>query len=90
MATASTPAHILVRALHTWNHSPADQPQQCLSIRKGDLVRVVAQSGAGWYDGVRAGRRGWLPSSWVEEVVVASPRAGAAGGVRPRAVVARL
>jgi hypothetical protein len=89
-----TPAGMLVRALHTWQPSAEERgPHACLPMRKGDVIRVVARSDGGWYDGVRAGRRGWLPGNWVEEVVAAEAGARAAAGgrgVRPRAVVARL
>jgi hypothetical protein len=90
MASSGTPTGILVRALHTWTPSADEQrAHQCLPMRKGDVIRVVARSERGWYDGVRAGKRGWLPGNWVEEVVAAA-RAEAGRGVRPRASVARL
>jgi hypothetical protein len=86
-----TPAGMLVRALHTWQPA-ADEQRTCLPMRKGDVIRVVARSDGGWFDGVRAGRRGWLPGNWVEEVVAAGGGSTAEGGrgVRPRAVFARL
>jgi hypothetical protein len=85
-----TPTGLLVRALHAWQPSAEERAaNQCLPLRKGDLVRVVARSDGGWYDGVRAGRRGWLPGNWVEEVV-AGGASGPRAAVRPRAVVARL
>eukprot|EP00301_Raphidiophrys_heterophryoidea_P007483 c12893_g1_i2.p1 GENE.c12893_g1_i2~~c12893_g1_i2.p1 ORF type:complete len:1245 (-),score=362.38 c12893_g1_i2:189-3923(-) len=37
-----------------------------IRLEVGDIVQVVAKDGSGWWDGCKAGRRGFFPSNYVE------------------------
>jgi son of sevenless-like protein len=56
-------ATTFVRALYTWD---GENDRTCLAFQEGDIIQIIQRAQTGWWDGVIDGRRGWLPSNYVE------------------------
>jgi hypothetical protein len=52
------------RALHDF--VPSAGSTTCLSFKAGQLIRIHNKDASGWWDAEVDGRRGWLPSNFVE------------------------
>ncbi|KAF2643592.1 paraben-hydrolyzing esterase precursor [Massarina eburnea CBS 473.64] len=53
-----------VKALYDFHRAAHTE----LTFRAGDIIQVVRQDESGWWDGVKDGVRGWIPSNYVRAV----------------------
>jgi hypothetical protein len=60
------PPEFPFNAVALYDHLP--QHPDDLEFRKGDLLRVTAPVGPGWYEGALGARRGVFPAQWVSPV----------------------
>ncbi|KAL9087565.1 MAG: hypothetical protein Q9159_003581 [Coniocarpon cinnabarinum] len=60
--TVLSPSVLFVKVLYDFD--AYDQTQ--LSLKQGDIIRVLLRDASGWYDGYLKGRRGWFPGTYCE------------------------
>lgn len=57
------PNTTFVRALYNWD---GENERTGLAFQAGDILQIIRRAQSGWWDGVLNGRRGWIPSNYVE------------------------
>ena len=69
MAYADADALEYAKILHDYVPDKSQEATSaCLSLRAGEILRIVARDASGWYDCDYRGERGWAPSNYLEIV----------------------